>query len=104
MPSIQVIADPAGWSDWSPADLVRGAVAEMARITLRHQPFLRAVVLVSAAHPEVRRRGSRYSQELGDLFGRLLLRVAGAITHNEPEQAIRSCFEVAFSASIIRVA
>jgi AcrR family transcriptional regulator len=100
----EVFADTARWADLGPADLIRAAVAEMVGIPLRHQPLLRAVVLISAAHPEVQRRGSRYSRELGDEFGRVLLRLADVITHGEPEQAIRSCFEVAFSASIIRVA
>jgi hypothetical protein len=61
-------------------------------------------VLISAAHPEVQRRGSRYSQELGDRFGRVILRVADEMSHADPERAIRACFEAAFSASIIRVA
>src|SRR3954452_12855754 len=51
-----VFADAARWSGLAAADLVRAAVAEMTRISLRHQRFLRSVVLVSAAHPEVRRR------------------------------------------------
>jgi AcrR family transcriptional regulator len=100
----EVFADSARWADLTPVDLVRQAVAEMAGISLRHQPFLRAVVLGSAAHPEIQRRGSTYSQELGAEFGRLLLPLARDMTHDDPEQAIRSCFEVAFSASIIRVA
>jgi AcrR family transcriptional regulator len=100
----EVFADTTRWADLAPADLVRDAVAEMVGISLRHQPFLRAVVLISAAHPEVQRRGSRYSQELGDRFARLLLRVADDMSHADPERAIRSCFEAAFSASIIRVA
>ena len=100
----EVFADDARWADLTPTDLVRETVAEMVGITLRHQPFLRAVVLVSAAHPEIQRRGSRYSKELGDAFGGVLRRVADAIRHDDAEQAIRSCFEAAFSASIIRVA
>ena len=48
----------ARWAGLAPADLVRAAVAEMVGISLRHQRFLRAVVLISAAHAEVRRRGS----------------------------------------------
>src|SRR3954470_13798978 len=64
-----VFADAARWADLEPAALVRQAVAEMVGISLRHQSFLRAVVLISAAHPEVQRRGSRYSRELGEQFG-----------------------------------
>ena len=76
----------------------------MAGISLRHQRFLGAVVLISAAHPEVARRGSRYSQELGDGFTGVLLRSADAVTHPDPEAAIRSCFATVFAATILRVA
>src|SRR3954470_21638729 len=100
----EVFADDARWSGRAPADLVREAVAETIGISVRHERFLRAVVLVSAAHPEVRRRGSRYSQELGEGFARVVRRARDAITHSDPEAAIRSCFGTVFSTSIIRVA
>jgi AcrR family transcriptional regulator len=99
-----VFAGAEPWAALPPADLVRTAVAEMIGISLRHQRFLRAVVLISAAHPEVQRRGSRYSQELGEGFGRVVLRARHAITHADPEAAVRSCFGTVFATSIIRVA
>ena len=83
---------------------VRTAVAEMVGISLRHQPFLGAVVLISAAHPEVARRGSRYAQELGDGFARVVLRVSDHITHPDAEAAVRSCFATVFATALIRVA
>src|SRR4051794_15883253 len=64
----QVFADQPRWAKLPAPALVRHAVAEMVGISLRHQPFLRAVVLISAAHPEIRRRGAHYSQELGAGF------------------------------------
>jgi hypothetical protein len=76
----------------------------MVGISLRHKRFLRAVVLVSAAHPEVRRRGSRYSQELGEGFAHVVRAAQDAIAHRDPGAAIRSCFAAVFSTSIIRVA
>ena len=97
-------ADDHRWTGLAPAALVRTAVAEMIGISLRHQRFLRAVVLISAAHPEVRRRGSRYSQELGEGFARVVLRARDAVRHEDPEAAVRSCFGTVFAASIIRVA
>jgi hypothetical protein len=42
-------------------------VRQVAAIFFRHAAFLRPVMLVSAAHPEIRRRGSYYGRELGDL-------------------------------------
>ena len=99
-----VFADEARWAGLTPAALVRAAVAEMVGISLRHARFLRAIVLVSAAHPEVARRGSRYSQELGEGFAGVVLRAREAIRHQEPEAAVRSCFGTVFATSIIRVA
>ncbi len=92
------------WTGLAPDDLVRTAVAEMIGISFRHRRFLRAIVLISAAHPEVQRRGSRYSQELGEGFGRVVLTARDAITHADPEAAVRSCFGTVFATSIIRVA
>ncbi|MFW3168961.1 hypothetical protein [Geodermatophilus sp. CPCC 206100] len=86
-----------------PADLVRAAVAEMVGISFRHRRFLRAVVLISAAHPEVQRRCARYSQELGEGFARVVLTARAAIRHGDPEAAIRSCFGTVFATSIIRI-
>jgi len=99
-----VFADASRWVGLTPAELVRSAVAEMVGISLRHHRFLGAVVLISAAHPEVARRGSRYAQELGDGFTGVVLRAADAVTHPDAEAAIRACFGTVFASSIIRVA
>jgi AcrR family transcriptional regulator len=100
----EVFADPARWAGLAPAELVRAAVAEMIGISLRHQRYLRAVVLISADHPEVRRRGSRYSQELGEGFARVVLGARQSITHDEPHTAVRSIFATVFATAIIRIA
>ncbi|MGY1604903.1 TetR/AcrR family transcriptional regulator [Geodermatophilus sp. SYSU D00815] len=99
-----VFEDHARWAGLAPPDLVRAAVAEMVGISLRHERFLRAVVLVSAAHSEVRRRGSRYAQELGEGFLRVVLGAGDAIAHPDPEAAVRSVFGTVFATSVIRVA
>ena len=99
-----VFDDGARWAGLTPAARVREAVAEAVGISLRHERFLRAVVLVSAVHPEVRRRGSRYSRELGEAFARVVLTARDAITHPDPEAAVRSCFGTVFAALVIRTA
>jgi hypothetical protein len=99
-----VLADAARWAGLAPDRLVRAAAAELAGISLRHARFLRAVVLVSAAHPEVRRRGSVYSTELGERFAAMLRPVHGLVTHPDPEAAVRACFATLFATVIIRVA
>ena len=99
-----VFADDERWAGLAPVPLVRTAVAEMVGISLRHERFLRAVVLVSAAHAEVRRRGSRYSLELGEGFARVVLLAREAVRHDDPDAAVRSCFGTVFATSMIRVA
>ena len=99
-----VFSDEDRWAGLTGADLVRTAVGEMVGISLRHQRFLRAVVLLSAAHQEVRRRGDRYARELGDGFSAVVMRVADQVTHPHPQAAVRSCFGTAFAATMIRVA
>ncbi|MGY1625132.1 TetR/AcrR family transcriptional regulator [Geodermatophilus sp. SYSU D00965] len=99
-----VFADERRWTGLPPVQRVRAAVAEMVGLSLAHERFLRAVVLISAAHPEVRRRGSRYSQELGEGFARVVLAARAAIRHPDPPAAVRSCFGTLFAASMIRIA
>ena len=100
----RIFDDAARWADLPAEALVRAAVTEVVGISLRHQPFLRAVVLISAAHPEVQRRGARYSRQLGEQFTRVLMPVAAMIRHADPEAAIRASFDSVFATSIIRVA
>ena len=72
----------------------------------RHQALLRAVMLISGVHPEVYRRGSLYSRELGDLFTALLRPIAPQITRHgtDVDTVLRTCFTTVFSALVIRVA
>ena len=99
-----VFADADRWSDLRPAELVRTAVAEMAGISLRNQRFLGAVVLISGRHPEVRSRGSRYAEELGKGFAAVVLQAADAMTHADPERAVRVCFGTVFASLMFRMA
>lgn len=100
----EVFTDDERWAGLSPAELIRSAVAEMVSISLRHQRFLGSIVLISAAHQEVARRGSRYAESLGDGFTRVVLGARDAIRHDDPERAARACFGTVFATTIIRVA
>jgi AcrR family transcriptional regulator len=100
----EVFADGDRWAGLSPAELIRTAVAEMVGISLRHQRFLGSIVLISAAHEEVARRGSRYAEHLGDGFTQVVLGAGDAIRHGDPEAAVRACFGTVFATTIIRVA
>lgn len=100
----EAFAEEARWAGLAPAELIRAGVAQVAGIFLRHGHFLRAVVLVSAAHPEVRRRGSHYGRVLGEQFARVVLQAREAIRHDDPQAAVRSCFGTVFATLVIRVA
>jgi AcrR family transcriptional regulator len=99
-----VFADEQRWAGLAPADLVRAAVAETVGLFLRHRRFLGAVVLISAVHPEVRRRGAGYAQQLGEGFASVVLRASGVIAHADPQAAVRACFGTVFATSVLRVA
>jgi AcrR family transcriptional regulator len=102
----QVFGDPARWQGLDAAALIEAAVRELAAAFGRHQALLRSVVLISGVHPEVYRRGSRYSREMGDVFTALLRPIAGQITHpgTDVDTVLRTCFSTVFSALVIRVA
>ncbi|SHN23833.1 TetR/AcrR family transcriptional regulator [Cryptosporangium aurantiacum] len=101
----QQALEPADrWTGYAPAELVRAVVAETVRIPLRHQRFLRPVVLLSASHPEIRRRGSGYSRALGEQFTQLLAPLADRITHDHVGAAMSTCFDTVFATTVIRVA
>ena len=97
-------ADDPRWDRLAPADLVRAAAEQMVAIPLRHRRFLGPVVLLSADHAEVRRRGSMYIEELGEQFARVVLRARDAVLHADPPAAVRACFGTLFAAAVIRVA
>ena len=99
-----VFADDERWAGLAPAALIRSAVAEMVGISLRHQRFLGSIVLISAAHEEVARRGSRYVGDLADGFTRVVLGARDAIRHRHPEAAVRACFGTTFATTTFRVA
>ncbi|WP_225636622.1 TetR/AcrR family transcriptional regulator [Streptomyces solaniscabiei] len=82
---------------------VTWAVTELAALFQRHAAFLKPIVLLSGAHPEVYRRGREHVQHLADQFARAVLRVRADITHDDPETAVRLCFSTTFAALVLRV-
>ena len=76
----------------------------MAGIFGRHARLLRAVVLISGAHPEVYRRGAEYSRELAELFCTVLLRHRDEIHRPDPETAVHAAVNTVFAALVVRTA
>ena len=101
-----VFENPDRWSGLTAAALIEAAVREVAAIFGRHERLLRSVVLISGVHPEVNRRGSVHSRELGERFTNLLRPLGSQFAHPQAdaEAALRACFGTVYSALVIRVA
>ncbi len=102
----EIFTDPARWLGLDAAALIEAVVREVTAIFSRHQALLRAVVLISGVHPEVYRRGSVYSRELGGLFTALLRPIVPQVTQpgTDADTVLRTCYTTVFSALVIRVA
>lgn len=81
-------ADHERWEHLPATALIEHAVRELASVFSAHRAFLRSVMLVSGVHPEIRRRGSLYSREVGQQFTALLLGVREQIDHPDPDTAV----------------
>lgn len=92
------------WRGLEPAELVSGAVSEIGARFRQNFRFLRAVVLLSSTVTEVAQRGARYREEFEGQFVELLSRITADIQHSDPVDAVRYCFDIAFSAWVVRVA
>jgi AcrR family transcriptional regulator len=96
--------DPADerWAAMSTAELVRTAVAQVARVWLDNAALLRPIVHRSAADPEVRRRGSVNSRDLAARFRAVLLTRRDALPP-DAEGAADLCFRLTYAALVQRV-
>ncbi len=102
----EIFTDPAHWLGLDATALIEAVVREVTAIFSRHQALLRAVVLISGVHPEVYRRGSVCSRELGGMFTALLRPIVPQVTQpgTDVDTVLRTCYTTVFSALIIRVA
>ena len=92
------------WAGLDARTLVVEAVAEVVGIFERHAAFLRPIVLLSGAHPEVYRRGRSYTARTADRFTVVALGARDQITHSDPESAVRLCFGTVFASLVLRIA
>jgi AcrR family transcriptional regulator len=99
----EIFDRPARWAGLDAPQLVTAAVTELAAVFERYAPFLKSVVLLSGAHPEVYRRGRGHVQRLADQFTAVVLGAEPEITHPDPETAVRLCFSTVFAALVMRV-
>jgi AcrR family transcriptional regulator len=96
-------ADPGPWQHDRHDHLVELAVRRLVGIFIDHEAFLRAVVLISNAHPEVLRRGAAHVEAIRELFVSVL-RPVHPPSEIDQTHDLEFCFSMVFSAMVLRVA
>ncbi|MFI6810168.1 TetR/AcrR family transcriptional regulator [Streptomyces luteogriseus] len=91
------------WAGLDARTLVVEAVTEFAAIFHRNAAFLKPMVLLSGAQPEVYRRGRENTARTADRFTAVVLGAAPDVTHPDPETAVRLCFSTVFASLVLRV-
>ena len=96
-------ADDALWEGLGPTATIRQAVGQVMAIFSRHTALLRAVILLSSAHPEVFRRGAGYTRQLRELY---VQRCSPAVCgqHTDPAAAASASFDAVFASAVFRTA
>lgn len=89
-------------AETSPIDVLRILVARIADNFHRHEAFLRPVLLLSASHAEVYRRGQFYSSRLGERFVDALRVAEQGRDQRSSEEALQFCFVIVHSAVVMR--
>lgn len=82
--------------------LVARAVEALVDVFTTHRDFLRAVVVLSATHEELARRGEARRRALLERFVALLEPLDGESPHRDPRAAREAAFAMAFSALVVR--
>ncbi|MFJ4123763.1 TetR/AcrR family transcriptional regulator [[Kitasatospora] papulosa] len=96
----RVLTAPDPWRNLATDQLITAVVTELTALFRQHAAFLKPVVLLSGAHPEVLRHGRAHVQAHGDAFTARLLTIRDHITHPDPEAAVRQYFATVFSACV----
>jgi AcrR family transcriptional regulator len=99
-----VLALAERWSGLGARERVRWAVSAVADVFAAHAAFLRAVVLVSGAHPHVGERGRVYADELTEAFAAVVLSLGPRLRVDDPGTAVRASFSTIFAALVMRTA
>ncbi|CAN5238244.1 hypothetical protein BH09ACT12_BH09ACT12_34640 [soil metagenome] len=83
---------------------VEQAVRSLVQVFVDHAAFLRSIVLISGAHPEVQRRGAAYRSALGTRFVAALGPVEDGDRAGSAVVEREFCFSSVFSAMVVRTA
>lgn len=84
---------------------IKQAVRSLVRVFAENDAFLRSVVLISGAHPEVQRRGEAYRSAISGRFVAALAPIDGHAARSDRSTDEREfCFSLVFSAMVVRTA
>lgn len=101
--SENVFDDAERW-DLDDAQRVGQAVRSLVRVFAENDAFLRSIVLVSGAHPEVQRRGEAYRSAISSRFVAALGPLEGQVQSGRSAGEREFCFSLVFSALVVRTA
>lgn len=82
--------------------VMRTLVTRIADVFHRHEDFLKPLLLLSATHPEVHRRGSFYSRRLGEQFVATFQPAGRTESHPSTAASLQFCFAMVHSAVVMR--
>ena len=102
--SERVFTDPDRWVHHDYAERIESAVSDLVGVFTDNEAFLRSVVLISGAHPEVLRRGEAYREALGTLFTSALAQTGDDEQNPRRQREHEFCFSMVFAAMVIRTA
>lgn len=92
------------WENLSPQELVSTAIHEVGQRFVLHKEFLKSVVLVSSSNEDISRLGALSKEQFSNQFGVLLSTIHTEVNLPDPQDGITACFDIVFSAWVVRVA
>lgn len=88
----------------SPTEAIDRAVASVGEVYLTHATFMRSVILLSASNPEIRRRGSEWTTQMGRDFTAALAPYSSCFKVDDADASIDLCYRMVFSSTVMHVA
>jgi AcrR family transcriptional regulator len=80
-------------------DLARNTVREFASILRVHDRVLRAMMARASQDPVMGKAGQALDRRMASRFRQTLLKCRSEITHESPERAVNTCFDVVFAST-----
>ncbi len=98
------LVQPGRWDMLTNSERISAAVHQIGQIFMTHREFLKSVVLISSSVEEISKRGAESKNQFSQQFNQMLESIHSEINHDDPQDAITACFDIVFSAWVVRVA